>query len=135
MLIVSSIARYTMSPILRRYSVGFPWRRSIRTRGMFHYPNGRMLKNKQRPKKQLESNRQMPPIHEVADGGAIAFYSRCQHQETKQCQRGSKVRLLSLPGVRGYWRSDRETFGRGWSERGHHLCERRLFGFRRNQSD
>ena len=32
-------------------------------------------------------------------------------------------------------RSDRETSGRGWSERGHHVREGRQRGFRRGQSD
>ncbi len=35
----------------------------------------------------------------------------------------------------GHWRSDRETSGRGWSERGHHVREGRQRGFRRGQSD
>jgi NAD(P)-dependent dehydrogenase (short-subunit alcohol dehydrogenase family) len=45
-----------------------------------------------------------------------------------------KVALVT-GGSRGIRRSDRETAGRGWSERGHHVREGRQRGFRRGQSD
>jgi hypothetical protein len=37
--------------------------------------------------------------------------------------------------LEGHWRSDRETSGRRWSERGHHVREGGQRGFRRGQSD
>jgi hypothetical protein len=45
-----------------------------------------------------------------------------------------KVALVT-GGFPGHWRSDREASGRGWSERGQHVCEGRQRGFRRCEGD